>query len=75
MIEGEEQQFLTVAMQLAAHEARQGHGNVAQEIRGLVDLAKEQKSRFVDKKGGSIPLIQPKGDLVNLLSRPACDVI
>jgi SpoVK/Ycf46/Vps4 family AAA+-type ATPase len=67
-IEGEEQQFLTVAMQVAAHEARQGHGKVAQEIRGLVDLAKEQKSHFVDKKGGPIPLIQPKGDLVNLLS-------
>lgn len=67
-IEGEEQQFLTVAMQLAAHEARQGHGKVAQEIRGLVDQAKEQKSRFIDKKGGPIPLIQPKGDLVNLLS-------
>ncbi|MFM2432356.1 MAG: hypothetical protein RLZZ511_3570 [Cyanobacteriota bacterium] len=67
-IEGEEQQFLTIAMQVAAHEARQGHGKVAQEIRGLVDQAKEQKSRFIDKKGGPIPLIQPKGDLVSLLS-------
>jgi len=53
-IEGEEQQFLTVAMQVAAHEAGQGHGKVAQEIRGLVDQAKDQKSQFVNKKGGPI---------------------
>jgi AAA+ superfamily predicted ATPase len=73
-IEGEEQQFLTVAMQVAAHEARQGHGKVAQEIRSLVDQAKERKSQFVDKKGGPIPLIQPKGDLLNLLSARYSDM-
>jgi SpoVK/Ycf46/Vps4 family AAA+-type ATPase len=73
-IEGEEQQFLTVAMQVAAHEARQGHGKVAQEIRGLVDQAKEQRSPFLDKKGGPIPLIQPKGDLISLLSARYSDM-
>jgi hemerythrin-like domain-containing protein len=49
-IEGEEQQFFTVAMQVAAHEARQGHGKVAEEIRNLIDRAKDQKSRFVNKQ-------------------------
>jgi SpoVK/Ycf46/Vps4 family AAA+-type ATPase len=73
-IEGEEQQFLTVAMQVAAHEARQGHGKVAQEIRSLVDQAKDQKSQFVNKKGGPIPLIQPKGDLLSLLSARYSDM-
>ncbi len=73
-LEGEEQQFLTVAMQVAAHEARQGHGKVAQEIRSLVDQAKEKKSQFVDKKSGPIPLIQPKGDLLNLLSARYSDM-
>jgi AAA+ superfamily predicted ATPase len=73
-LEGEEQQFLTVAMQVAAHEARQGHGKVAQEIRSLVDQAKERKSNFVDKKSGPIPLIQPKGDLLNLLSARYSDM-
>jgi AAA+ superfamily predicted ATPase len=67
-IEGEEQQFLTVAMQVAAYEARQGHGKVAQEIRVLVDRAKDKNSQFVTKKAEPIPLIQPKGDLANLLS-------
>jgi SpoVK/Ycf46/Vps4 family AAA+-type ATPase len=73
-IEGEEQQFLTVAMQVAAHEARQGHGRVAQEIRSLVDQAKDQKSQFVNKKNGPIPLIQPKGDLLNVLSARYSDM-
>lgn len=73
-IEGEEQQFLTVAMQVAAHEARQGHGKVAQEIRGLVDQAKEQKSPFINKKGNTVSLIQPKGDLASLLSARYSDM-
>jgi SpoVK/Ycf46/Vps4 family AAA+-type ATPase len=73
-IEGEEQQFFTVAMQVAAHEARQGHGKVAEEIRNLVDQAKDQRSQFVNKKGGAIPLIQPKGDLLNLLSARYSDM-
>jgi SpoVK/Ycf46/Vps4 family AAA+-type ATPase len=73
-IEGEEQQFLTVAMQVAAHEARQGHGKVAQEIRGLVDQAKEQRSQVVERKTGPIPLIQPKGDLLSLLSARYSDM-
>ena len=34
-IEGEEQQFYSAALQIAAHEARQGHGKLAEEIREL----------------------------------------
>ena len=30
-LEGDDEQFLTVAMQAAAHEARQGHGKLAQQ--------------------------------------------
>ena len=37
---GDDDQFYAAAMQAAAHEARQGHGKVAQEIRELVDSAK-----------------------------------
>jgi SpoVK/Ycf46/Vps4 family AAA+-type ATPase len=38
-IEGE-QQFYSAALQMAAQEARQGHGKLAQEIRELIDQAK-----------------------------------
>ena len=34
-IAGDEERFLSVATQLAAHEARQGHGKLAQELREL----------------------------------------
>jgi hypothetical protein len=41
-VEGEEQQFYSAALQMAAHEARQGHGKLAQEIRALIEQAKEK---------------------------------
>jgi SpoVK/Ycf46/Vps4 family AAA+-type ATPase len=37
---GQPEQFFTVALQVAAHEAKQGHAAVALEIRNLVDAAK-----------------------------------
>lgn len=66
-VEGEEQQFYSAALQMAAHEARQGHGKLAQEIRELIDQAKARKS-VIEKKSYPIPLVQPKGDLANLVS-------
>lgn len=39
-IAGDDDSFLATAMQLAAHEARQGHGKLAQELKELVDAAK-----------------------------------
>jgi hypothetical protein len=44
-IAGDDQQFVSVATQLAAHEARQGHGKLAQELRELIDSAKEKGRR------------------------------
>ncbi|MEK9515387.1 AAA family ATPase, partial [Limnospira fusiformis PMC 851.14] len=66
-IEGEEQQFCSAALQIAAHEARQGHGKLAQEIRELIDEAKNRGSAL-DRKNSAVPLVQPKGELANLLS-------
>jgi hypothetical protein len=66
-LEGEEQQFFSVALQMAAHEARQGHTKVAQEIQNIIDKAKERKS-VIEYKASPVPLVQPKGELVNLVS-------
>lgn len=41
------ERFTTIALQVAAHEARQGHTAVAAEIRGLVDKAKVSHARVV----------------------------
>lgn len=66
-VEGEDQQFYSDPLQMAAHEARQGHGKLAQEICELIDQAKASKS-VIEKKSDPIPLVQPKGDLANLVS-------
>ena len=41
------EQFFTAALQVAAHEAKQGHSALAHEIRTLVDKAKSRPGRIV----------------------------
>lgn len=66
-IDGDDPQFFAIAMQVAAHEARLGHGKLAQELRELIDKAKSRKKvDEVSKK--SIPIAQPRGELSTLLS-------
>src|SRR5258707_7459297 len=74
-IAGDEQQFLSVATQLAAHEASQGQGKLAQELRELIDSAKG-KSATVGRRGvGPVPLLaQPKGELSTFLSARYSDI-
>jgi SpoVK/Ycf46/Vps4 family AAA+-type ATPase len=66
-IAGDEDRFLATAMQLAAHEARQGHGKLAQELKELVDAAKTKESTM-RREARPVPLVQPKGELASLLS-------
>ena len=40
-MDGDDERFFSVAMQVAAHEARVGHGKLAVELRALVDRGKE----------------------------------
>ena len=63
--EGDDRQFYSVAMQLAAHEAKQGHGKLAEELRELIDAAKSR--RHVPEGDGAIPIARPKGELASLL--------
>lgn len=65
--EGEEQQFHSVALQMAAHEARLGHNKLALEIKGLVDKAKKRRSS-IERKQNIVSIVQPKGELASLLS-------
>src|SRR5688500_18853557 len=66
-LEGDDDQFLSVAIQVAAQEARLGHIKVAQELKRLVDEAKEARSPM-RRRQGAVPVVQPKGDLAALLS-------
>jgi len=65
-IEGDETHFYSVAMQMAAHEARLGHGKLAQELRALIDQAKKN-SPGTSSANKPIPLAKPRGELSSLL--------
>jgi SpoVK/Ycf46/Vps4 family AAA+-type ATPase len=66
-LDGEEERFFSTALQVAAHEARQGHTKVAQDIQRLIDQAKVRETN-IERRSGPIPLVQPKGELANLVS-------
>ena len=64
--EGDDRHFYSVAMQMAAHEAKQGHGKLAEELRELIDAAKARSK--ASGGDGAIPLARPKGELAGLLN-------
>ena len=61
-LEGDDDHFFAVAMQVAAHEARLGHGKLAKELRAMVD---EAKGRIGTVR--PVPIGRPRGELANLL--------
>src|ERR1700733_15732831 len=73
-IDRDDDRFLSVATQLAAHEARQGHGKLAQELRELIDTAKGKVANVGRRGAGPVPLAQPKGELSRLLSARYSDI-
>jgi SpoVK/Ycf46/Vps4 family AAA+-type ATPase len=66
-LDGDDQRFYSVAMQVAAHEAKVGHGKLADELRTLVDQAKS-KRRAEQATHNTVPISRPRGELANLLS-------
>lgn len=58
-------QFYSVAMQVAAHEAKVGHGKLAEELRDMIDAAKVRGLSV--EPGKLVPLAKPRGELANLL--------
>ena len=64
--EADGEMFVSVALQIAAHEARTGKGRFAAEIKRLVDEIKGKQRQA--KIGGSVPIARPSGELATLLS-------
>lgn len=65
----DEEQLLSIALQIAATEARRGRDSKAQELRNLVEEARKRhknKSRRVRLSAPS-SLVEPRGDLVGLM--------
>lgn len=68
-ISRDDAQFLSIAMQLAAHEAKLGHGKLAIELREMIDSAKSRVSQ--DASGRLVAIgsaAKPRGELANLLT-------
>ncbi|MHB8974451.1 MAG: AAA family ATPase [Pirellulaceae bacterium] len=64
--EADGEMFVSVALQIAAHEARTGKGRFAAEIKRLVDEIKGKQRQA--RVGGSVPIARPTGELATLLS-------
>jgi SpoVK/Ycf46/Vps4 family AAA+-type ATPase len=63
--QGDEAHFYSIAMQIAAGEARAGHGKLAEELRDLIDKARVR----VPPAGPSpIPIARPRGEVADLLT-------
>lgn len=65
--EGDADRFFAVSIQIAANAAQRGHGNLAQELRELIDTAKAKRQ---PRRGelAPVPVVQPSGELAGLLS-------
>ena len=67
-VAGNEEQFLTIALQIAAQEARLGNANDAEKLKQLVQSAR-QKGRSGTEHGQTvIPLARPRGELQEIVS-------
>ncbi len=62
--EGDDEQFYSIALQVAAAEARQGHRTTANEIRAAVD---EARSKNGVAPSVVVPFAVPRGELAGLL--------
>ena len=61
---GDDERFFTIALQVAAAEARQGHRNVAEGIRDAVEEARGNTGRG---QTVAVPFAAPRGDLAGLM--------
>ena len=64
-LRGDDERFITIVTQVAAHEAQQGHTNLANELKQLIDEAKAKSSTA---RNNVFSVIQPKPELAAILA-------
>lgn len=68
-VQGDQEQFLSIALQVAAGEARSGRKDTADQLRRLVQTARNEARQSQPKAdSGAIPIARPRGELQTLLS-------
>ncbi len=69
--EGDEEQFFSIALQVAAAESKRGRRAVADELRGLVEQSRDRRRLAVNPQRPStdvvVPITRPRGELQTLL--------
>lgn len=65
--DGDDDRFYSVALQIAASEAKKGHTAVAQELKTLIEKAKKTREYQYLDRSKTIPILQPKRELKELL--------
>lgn len=65
--EGDDTRFYSVALQVAAGAARNGHGRFAQELKALVNTLRQQSTSPI-AQGRLVAVAQPRGELAQLLN-------
>lgn len=65
--DGDDPQFYSVAMQVAAKAARAGQSKFAQELRDLVDELR-RRGADMSRIASVVPVAQPRGELASLLT-------
>lgn len=68
--EGDDDSFYSVALQVAAGEARRGNATLAQSLKTIID----ERKRSPERVRRPIPVTRPSGDLASLLSASYPDV-
>jgi SpoVK/Ycf46/Vps4 family AAA+-type ATPase len=68
--DGDDESFYSIALQVAAGEARRGNATLAQTLKAMID---ERRHR-PDRARKPIPVASPRGDLASLLSASYPDV-
>jgi len=75
-LEQDEDRFLSIALQVAAHEARSGHGRLAQDLRDIVEAAKKKNfnklpvsiAKSLKDSSGLLSTSHPNLKLSNLIA-------
>ncbi len=69
-VDGDNERVYTIALQIAAAEARQGHVKTAEALRKLVDSARTEegdRSAARPRLASATPLSKPRGELEDLM--------
>ncbi len=65
--EGDDERFISSALQIAASEAQKGHTALAQELKSLIDKARLKRSQPFADRSKTIPILPSQRDLKELL--------